>query len=110
MRKLIATRFVKSTTEYLNKSRLDRIVDAEKSLAQGDGEVRTTAMASSKKLSERRVAAENKVAELEVEAESLGLVRGFSLPCSLSNLYILEKFGCHFQGESSFHVNKTVRY
>jgi hypothetical protein len=76
MRKLIQSRLVKSTTSYLNKSRVDRIAEAEKSLISADVSTKNTAMASTKRLTEKRVAAEQQVAELENEAESLGLVSG----------------------------------
>jgi hypothetical protein len=65
---------VKSTTEYLNQSRADRISELEHRLISEDADTRKAAVVAAKKLAEKRSAASFRVKQLQEEAESLGLV------------------------------------
>jgi hypothetical protein len=58
----------------MNKSRTDRLLEMEQSLIAGDIATKNSAIASAKRLEEKRIAAEHEVAQLEVGAETLGLV------------------------------------
>ena len=71
---MLQKRFIKSTTEYLTKSKNDRISDAENRLVMADVTTKNVAVASAKRLAEKRLEAEEHVANLEREAEGLGLV------------------------------------
>ncbi|KAG8808779.1 RNA polymerase III subunit C82, partial [Serendipita sp. 399] len=80
VRKMIQRRFLKSTSEYMNKPRSDRIAEMEHKLlmmdSSGGGGKNTpssSAVASAKRLAEIRILAEERVKRLEEEAANLGL-------------------------------------
>lgn len=73
VRRMLQKRFIKSTTEYLTKSRADRIADAENRLLMADVTTKNVAVASAKRLAEKRLEAEEQVAAREREVEALGL-------------------------------------
>lgn len=58
----------------MTKSRIDRVLEMEQSLRAADLLTKNSAIASAKKLEEKRIAAEHEVAQLENDAESRGLV------------------------------------
>lgn len=74
-RKLIQGRFIQSTSEYFNKSRVDRVAEMEQTLISGDTTTKNSALASAKRLAEKKYSAEQLVKAKEEEIQSMGLVR-----------------------------------
>lgn len=79
----------------MNKSRIDRLLEMEQSLRAADIATKNSAMASAKRLEEKRIAAEHEVAQLEIGAETLGLI-GLVSPYRCPRSYldeVSERFG-----------------
>ncbi|KIM32168.1 hypothetical protein M408DRAFT_326822 [Serendipita vermifera MAFF 305830] len=72
-RKLIQGRFIQSTSEYFNKSHVDRVAEMEQVLIAGDTATKNSALASAKRLAEKKLGAEQLVREKEEEIQSMAL-------------------------------------
>ncbi|KAG8763337.1 RNA polymerase III subunit C82, partial [Serendipita sp. 397] len=77
VRKMLQRRFLKSTSEYMNKSRTDRLAEMEHKVltmeSKNNSAASSSALASAKRLGEIRILAEEKMKKLEEEAASLAL-------------------------------------
>ncbi|KAG8845308.1 RNA polymerase III subunit C82 [Serendipita sp. 411] len=88
VRKMLQRRFLKSTSEYMNKSRTERLAEMEHKVltmeSKNNSAASSSALASAKRLGEIRILAEERMKKLEEEAASLALARRVQRPRILS--------------------------